>query len=140
MIQLDNGLSTCDLAESAFNVFRNSLGHNDVWGNPVAEWTNVDYDTQDAWIDATRQAVDRIRDADGASWALLARFAYEQYAETMGYKALAFESQYPETRAAWIAVVKHLANLLALEEVEDLKQHEDYWLNYSENALAKDVG
>ena len=129
-VKEDAGLSQGTIAVSAFRVYRNALlgpGADKTKGTHT-DWDDLDDDQQAAWFSVAERSLEVLDDCENLAWVSFASSIFVTWAKRIDYPVQDFGELADAPRAAWVAVARHIANLCALENDEDLASHEERWI------------
>ena len=133
------GLSQGTIAVSAFRVYRNAFFEFAGEPGKTPDWDDLDDDQQTAWFSVAERALDVLDDCENLPWVTFARALFDAWARRTEYPIQEFSELTTPVQAAWVAVARHIANLCALENAEDLSSHEDRWIGAA-NRLGTSTG
>ena len=135
----ESGFSEGTIAVSAFRAYRNAFF--DTAGQPekTPDWDDLDEDQQLAWFSVAELALEMIEDFENLPWATFARSLFGTWARRIEYPIQEFRELTMPVQAAWVAVARHIANLCALQDAEDLASHEERWIGAA-NRLGSAMG
>lgn len=129
----DGQLAEGTIAVSAFRVFRNAFlgGGSEKAQSVDTDWDDLEDDQQLAWISVAERAVEILEDCENLPWVKLAEELFKIWAYRLDYPIQEFTELSLSVRAAWVAVSRHIANLCALENSDDIAEHENRWIGAS---------
>ena len=128
-VKEEAGLSQGTIAVSAFRAYRNAFRNGPIDPKiPVPDWDDLDEDQQLAWFSVSERALEILDDCENLPWVSFADNLFSIWAHRIDYSVRDFGELADPTRAAWVAVARHIANLCALESSEDLTSHEERWI------------
>ena len=126
MAKEDGRLSEGAIAASAFRTYRNAfLGSVKVKGT---DWDDLEEDNQYAWVSVAERALEILDDCEGLPWVKFASELFAIWARRLDYPVQEFSELTEPARAAWVAVSRHIPNLCAMEDDEDITSHEERWI------------
>lgn len=116
------------LAESAYNVFRNSQNGTDAIGHPIPDFESTAYGQQ-PWLIVVLKAFDVLQDVNEYPWTKFAQDLYDAWAESLGQ--LSFDKLYPQTQFAWQAVARFITQVVANEGRGGPEAFESGWSGWA---------
>lgn len=122
-------MSEGTIAVSAFRVFRNAFKGSP--GSNVSQkidWDDLDDDQQLAWASVAERATEILEDCENLPWVKFADELFQIWARRMDYPIQEYAELSDPVRAGWVAVSRHIANLCALENNDDITEHEGRWI------------
>lgn len=122
------------IAQTGYHAYRHALAGTEEGALP--DWHLLNEHQQEAWTDAAGATVHALESGDISQWVHLAGLTYEAWARIMHQNPL-YDEQPLLVRAGWEAVVRHITNVMEMDEGEDLEAHEAHWRGWAEQRAAK---
>lgn len=123
------------LAESAYNVYRNSQDGVSYLGHPIPDFEDSGHG-QRPWLMVVLKAFDVLENASAYPFARFAEDLYDAWRE--GQSSFAFETLSRQTQLAWSAVARFISTVVA-NESDDPESFESAWSGWVKKKLTEPV-
>ena len=133
--ELDNAMR---IAHTTYNAFRYAMKNQGPRDQALPSWGELPEEAQDGWLRAVVVTSASVEEVNNPLWSDLAKAAFETYAR----KAITWTTLEPRQQLAWQAAVRHLVNVLDLEDPfdVDIEEMESRWFSWVEAKLLQKGG